>query len=1131
MNLRESALSWASEALKIHLNNLTVAQLYEALIKRFGGMQDTDLMLSRFITSPYPSNRDDYTKFLNEATVVFLRGYMNVKPLMEMVINKSPSEIRIELLRVAEATMNWDEFIKRANEISWLSFPDPSLNVVQKSDNVNTIKAAKIKWCFWHETNTHKTEECTYLIKKKKLRKEIRNAKEKKVVAIKQKTEVEEEENNKNYLSYINTFSTDKNPFFIDCYINNIRTKCLIDTGADRSILHHRFITRHDLFKKKGLVKLKSACGRFIETIGGIDNIVTRIGTKNYKVSYIIVQDEPSYPILGTDFICKFPNILIDLLDTLNVYNCKKDIKIATIEQTEKFYKEKYKSLFSENIQTNKPCSSSKHIIKVSNNQPIANRNGRIPICFEAEIDKEINKLYKLGIIRDSESDWCNRIVPIRKRDGTLRMCLDFRPLNAVTVLDRYPIPRIDEIYDKLSRAKIFTTLDATSGYHQIELDECSKKYTAFSWKGGFYEYNRMCFGLCNAPATYQRTMDKMFRNENHDFVIPYFDDIIIFSNNEEEHVLHIEKVLKILKENNIILKESKCQFFKKEIKILGNIISNGTIKPDPTKISTINNFTKPQNIQQLRSFLGLVNYCREYIPNLAALIAPLSDILKGESKRSQKVIKWNPTNIATFNKVKEVINKETSRIQPDFKKPFIVTTDASEVGIGAILSQKCNGTEKMICAFSKKLDKHQQNYSTTDKELLALVKGIENFRHYLLGGKFLLRTDHKALSYLQEAKDLKGRMQRWALSLQEYTFDIEYVQGDLNIADGYSRLSRVSCFRSKLNTKKLITEKSTINEIIMTYHKEIGHASASNMKFNIARKYHWKTMFKDIDNYVKACQICNQAGREKINTKSKFIKVNNDKELWEIDLIGRIPSDNANVFIIVAINHYNKWVESRVIKNKTKENVIAFIKQNVIDKHGAPKRILSDIGKEFNNKDVQQFATNEGIRWEFAAKAHHKTVGCVERANQTLWNIIRRMSKFGETNWMNTLKQATLAMNMSFNRAIGTSPYVFKYMKYPMLPIDKKLGVSEKIIEKQILNDERDRIHTKYSKEFTTGRECDSDFKIGDKVFIYEKRLSDKIKSEWHAGYEVICKTGRESWKVGKGRKLLILNKCHIKH
>lgn len=304
--------------------------------------------------------------------------------------------------------------------------------------------------------------------------------------------------------------------------------------------------------------------------------------------------------------------------------------------------------------------------------------------------------------------------------------------------------------------------------------------------------------------------------------------------------------------------------------------MSHGLIKPDPDKIKAIKDFKLPKTIKELRSFLGLVNYCREYIQNYSQIAKPLFEILKGQTKNSNKSIDHDQVTITTFKHLKESIHTGMSRAQPDFSQEFILTTDASEIGIGAILSQiDSNLKENVISTFSKNFDKHQLNYSVTDKELLAVVKGIENYRHYLLGKEFLLRTDHKALTFLKTCKSPTTRLLRWAMKLQEFDYRIEYIKGEENAADG---LSRSSFTFKRIGRTELQPEQ--IKKILIEYHEYLGHGSRNEMKFAISKRYKWNQMYKDIDAYYDKCEICQKAGFERQKAKFKVIETNNINEI-----------------------------------------------------------------------------------------------------------------------------------------------------------------------------------------------------------------------------------------------------------
>ncbi|KAF9760593.1 Retrovirus-related Pol polyprotein from transposon [Nosema granulosis] len=1059
-----------------------------------------------------------------------------------------------------------------------------------KSSSMKSFEVRKFV-CKLHGRGNHSTESCFTIKKLEKLgwmRKYGVN------VLSNSNGKMEEHEGcNKDFNVYsLDTVleCTSKNPFFTKVVINNVTHTGLLDTGADVSLINISRIKDRSKIEPVH-ERIKTASGDTIVIKGIIRNLVINVLGKEIIFSPLVCQGLPDYTILGIDVISSNPELLDRIIKRfrkplqVSTTNSSKNEEISTLSQnsasknaksmdtsknvnpfepsknvsfsafknrgTSKTSKnvtglstsmtathasskkervlQEFEELFKEEVSPSDMCKTKVHTIDTENNKPIFQKNYRVPVHYELPISEEISKNLRLGIIRESNSPWCSRIVPVTKPDGSLRMCIDYRALNKITVRDKYPLPRIDEILDRLSGAKIFSNLDATSGYYQIGIAEGDKPKTAFTWKGGFYEFNRMPFGLCNAPATFQRAMDSLVGNVFPEFVIPYLDDIIVFSKNKEEHTIHLSTVAKKLKEVGLVLNRKKCNFYKDEIKILGNIVSKGYFKPDPSKIDSIKSYPFPNNIKELRSFLGLVNYCREYVKSYAELTRPLFDELKGETKNSNRKLIWNENLNDKFVQIKQALSEEIKRKQPDFSKEFILTTDASNYGIGAVLAQKGDqNQEEVISLFSKSFDKCQMNYSVTDKELLGVIKGIENFRHYLLGKEFVLRTDHKALTYLWESKNPTSRLLRWSMKLQEYKFRIEYVKGEDNIADGCSRI-----FSQPKIISSIIKEISeeTKGKILKEYHISSGHGSVNTMKFLLKKNYTWEGMFKDIEKYVSNCSICLKSGLKKRNTKNRVIISQHINDLWEIDLIGRIPDGNSNKFIIVAIDHYSKWVETKVISTKTGQDIAKAIEELIIQKHGIPKRILTDCGLEFKNKNISDLQDKYGIEWCYSSPEHHNTVGAVERANQTIWNVIKKLSDFGNLSWKRTVEKATLAVNISFNRSIGTSPFILRWAKSPLLKIDTGMGLQAHRYSRKDLEIKRDDNFRKYRKSIEKGSlVARADFNIGDQVLIYREQASNKLKQNWHPGYVITDKILPDGFIVKKGQRFLRVNKSHVK-
>lgn len=431
-----------------------------------------------------------------------------------------------------------------------------------------------------------------------------------------------------------------------------------------------------------------------------------------------------------------------------------------------------------------------------------------------------------------------------------------------------------------------------------------------------------------------------------------------------------------------------------------------------------------------------------------------------------------------------------------------------------------------MIGAFSKSLDACQKNYSVSDKELLAVVKGIENYRHYLLGKKFELRTDHKALEFMWKTKNTNSRILRWALKLADYDFTIKYIKGEENIADGLSR-----CNRIEYETEDI--DEISKQQIMREYHETLGHGTSNLMKFAIGQTYNWKGMYKDIEKFYNSCLTCLKAGTEKVNSKNKIILTKCPNQLWETDIMVEPLPNGKMGFILVVIDHYSKWTETRCLKDKSKESISAAIKE-LVALNGIPQQIYSDSGLEFDNKTIRELSEALKIDWKFASPYNHKSTGAVERVIQTLRNKLKKLTNFGEKDWRKLLEKATLAVNLSYNRAISTSPYIFKNCKQLDLEIDREKQKSSQLFTKEDLIRKRDLNFEKYSREIQKGKlTIKTNLVPGDRVLIYRSLIGGKkSEAKWKNGHQIIKKSSEDSYivKCIKNNSTLRVNKRHIK-
>lgn len=403
-----------------------------------------------------------------------------------------------------------------------------------------------------------------------------------------------------------------------------------------------------------------------------------------------------------------------------------------------------------------------------------------------AELKSTLDGLLTKELIQPSTSPFGAPILFVKKKDGSRRMVIDYRGLNNITVKNKYPLPRIDELMDQLGGAKVFSKLDLTSGYHQIRIKPRDVHKTAFRTRYGHYEFRVLPFGLTNAPATFMRLMNDVFRPLLDKCVIVYLDDILVYSRTPEEHVHHLRQVLGLLRQHKLFAKLSKCAFYLPEVNFLGHIVGEDGIKTDPCKIKAIAEWKTPTNVHEVRSFHGLASYYRKFIKDFSTIAAPLTALTGSRSK-----FQWSFEAQASFETLKRVLVSADvlKPFQDDAKVPTRVTTDASDVAVGAELAQEYNGTYHPVAFESRKLLPAERNYPTHERELLAIIHALKTWRHYLEGRKFIVVTDHNSLKYIQVQPALSKRQAGWLDTLQEFDFQICYKPGKHNVvADALSR-------------------------------------------------------------------------------------------------------------------------------------------------------------------------------------------------------------------------------------------------------------------------------------------------------------------------------------------------------
>ena len=551
----------------------------------------------------------------------------------------------------------------------------------------------------------------------------------------------------------------------------------------------------------------------FIETNLRNQLVSERVPTSSDQTEFLpnhwsnrIPASIPDVNILSKHDI-KFGNNLTDSQEEklLNIINSNSDLLITSISDL-----------------TYSPLV--KHDIDTGDSRPIRQRVYRAGPQQIEKINEHVKEFLDSDIIEESFSPWSSNVILVKKPDGKTRFVLDFRALNDVTKKDSYPLPLIEQSLQSMGSAKpaYFSTLDMMHGYYQVLLTDRSKEKTAFSLPagGGLYQFKRMAQGLSNSPSTFVRLLENVLRGLHWKNCLVYLDDICIFSNSFDQHLIDIQQIFDRLRSANLKLKLSKCHFAKTSVSYLGHVISKDGIQPNPDKVSAVADYPKPTTVKQVRSFLGLGSYYRNFIQGFSDKAAPLFELTKKYAK-----FQWTDECQTSFDSIKTALISSPTLIYPSFEKPFYLFTDCSDVAAGFCLSQyDDDGKEHPIAYGGKSLSTAERNYSITEKECLAIIVGIKRFQHYLMGQKFYVVTDHSALKWLMHTKEPVNRIARWIMFLQQFNFEILHRSGNKHQnADALSRREYTPVTISSLKMDEEASPFQIINSSVLRIIKLQG--------------------------------------------------------------------------------------------------------------------------------------------------------------------------------------------------------------------------------------------------------------------------------------------------------------------
>lgn len=788
------------------------------------------------------------------------------------------------------------------------------------------------------------------------------------------------------------------------------------------------------------------------------------------------------------------------------------DSSLSSAEQHQLFtVLNKYRSIFDNSSPSLGKTNLVEHRIETGDSATIRHRPYRVSLSERKIIQEHVDEMLQKGVVRHSSSPWSSPVVLVRKKDGSVRFCIDYRRLNKVTRRDVYPLPRIDDALDSLQGSLYFSSLDLRSGYWQIPMAEKDKEKTAFTTPDGLYEFNVMPFGLSNAPATFERMIDAVLRGMKWKTCLCYLDDIIVFSATFHDHLLRLSQVLSCLTNAGLQLNTKKCNFGAKKVKVLGHIVSEAGVSPDPEKIRAVTHFPCPTNVRELRSFLGLASYFRRFVRAFATIAAPLHRLLQTDVP-----FVWTEPCSTAFTSLQAILTSPPVLCFFDPTAATALHTDASGHGLGAVLVQQQNNSslEQVIAYASRTLTKPETNYSTTERECLAVVWAINKFRPYLYGRHFKVVTDHHALCWLSSIKNVSGRLGRWVLRLQEYDFAVIHKSGRKhNDADALSRcpvppstmhdaqvsttvlpsiLATISSHNflsaqhsdpwirpilQHLNgtfpsTKQRFIKKTQNfclidghlyrrnympegrrwllavpsefrSEILHHFHDDLtaGHLGLFKTYARIRNRFFWPGMYRTICKYVRSCPQCQRYKRSSSAPTGLLQPLTPPPKPFDVlgvDLLGPLPqSTTGNRWILVAIDHTTRFVETAALPDATAECVARFLLHHIILRHGAPQVLITDRGHSFLAQTVEALLQACKVDHRTTSPYHPQTNGLTERFNHTLTKMISMYINSDHSNWDTILPFVTFAYNTAVQTTTGFSPFYLLYGRDPSSTLD----------------------------------------------------------------------------------------------
>jgi len=859
----------------------------------------------------------------------------------------------------------------------------------------------------------------------------------------------------------------------------------VIDSGAERSVIPLSMVP--DAVILPSSIQLSGVGGEKLVVYGHCSaEVQIKSLRRNFRVNFVVTD---TCPILGADFLSSY-NLSLNMKQKFlidPIANIKAELKpgsfkhptvrVASASSDDSFIKIHFPELTEPPDYNSMPVSGEiEHCIE-TNCSPIFSKPRPLNPAKYAIAEAEFNTLISMKIVRPSKSPWASPLHMVKKANGTWRPCGDYRRLNAATVPDRYSIPNMQHIHNKLHGAQIFSTLDLVKAYHFIPVAEKDIPKTAICTPFGTFEYLRMPFGLRNATSTFQRYVDNLFRDVP--FVVTYIDDILIFSRSVDEHKAHLNVVLNKLRDAGLKVNDKKCHVLKSEVSFLGYLLTGKGIKPMKERVEALKELPPPSDKKTLQRYIGMFSFYQRCIPCFSEKIMPLRNILRKPD------FVWSDCDQQCFDTLKTLIADATELTFPSPNASYTITADASDYAIGASLHQVYNGSSSPLSFFSRKLSPVESKYSTFDRELLAVFAATKKWKDFIEGSPVTVFTDHKPLlGALKGDKERhSGRQQRQISLINEYITDVIYVAGKDNVvADTLSRNENASIGAVDTSSSsfdligiakgqvgedfsdgnykafdidknfKVYCEISNANprpfvpvnlrhDLFLFFHG-LAHPGRKATTKMIGSRYFWPTLKTDCHRWVTECLEC-QENKVQRHTKRPIRELPCPSERFStvhMDIVGplEVPCSSASEvnsprYLLTIIDSFTRWVEVVPLVTITAESVCQAFLLEWVARFGPPLVLVTDRGSQFNSELLSLIRLMLGINHIRTCAYNPKANGLVERFHRTLKASLKCRGK----NWLDQLPIVMLGLRMrpdedgtsAYSRVVGEQPLVPKIL------------------------------------------------------------------------------------------------------